>query len=186
MVFVQPSIYGTDNSCLLGSLQHIGLEHGRGVVDFDSRTISQKEIWKLHEQGVRGVRVNLVSVGRNLNSEGLGDLLHAYAKAIKPMKTWQPEAYVHMSLTKDLVNIVPQLGVEFSIAHCGNPKIPAQSQQQVDPYSITGFKNLRTFLDQGSTWVKVSGPYRLSQDPDMKDLEPLVRDMFDNAPDRVC
>jgi len=37
VVLVQPSIYGTDNSCLLHALKAIGPRHARGVVCIDQR-----------------------------------------------------------------------------------------------------------------------------------------------------
>ena len=185
LVFVQPSIYGTDNSCILDCLREITPDHGRGVVEIDPATITQEELRRYHDAGVRGVRVNFVSSGRNPTDDEITAELEAYAKIIRPLKTWQLEVYMPLERMGVLINVVPNLGVKFSTAHCGSPKLPSKSTEPVDPYSLNGFKSLITLLQQGNTWVKISAPYRLTQDPEMKNLEPLIKELLSQAPDRV-
>jgi len=54
VVIVQPSVYGTDNSCTLDALKRLG-ERARGVAVVDTKS-NLPEMQKL---GVRGVRINL-------------------------------------------------------------------------------------------------------------------------------
>lgn len=186
MVFVQPSIYGTDNSCLLDALRQVTPAHGRGVVELDPNTISLSTLHEWHSLGVRGVRVNLVSVGRTLSDDELAAELKSYADVIKPLDTWELEVYVPMHMCDALARIVPDLGVKFAIAHCGNPDLSSRPQPSapLDVYSLPGFPGLISLLEQGSTWVKISAPYRFSKDPDLRDAEPLIKELLRVAPDR--
>src|SRR3954454_1706831 len=84
-VLVQPSIYGTDNSCLLDALRELTPKHGRGVVEIDPAVITQEQLEEWHSIGVRGVRVNLKSIGKMLNQRELQAELSRYADVIRPL-----------------------------------------------------------------------------------------------------
>ncbi|SMO93186.1 amidohydrolase family protein [Paracoccus laeviglucosivorans] len=56
-VLVQPSVYGTDNACLLDGLRSLGAA-ARGVAVIDPLATTDKELADLHAAGVRAVRVN--------------------------------------------------------------------------------------------------------------------------------
>ena len=57
---VQPSVYGSDNTAMLDAMKAAGNRfRGVAVVNED---ISQAELSKLHDAGVRGVRFNIVDV----------------------------------------------------------------------------------------------------------------------------
>src|SRR5438477_10141221 len=57
VVVVQPSVYGTDNACLLDALAQLGAA-GRGVAVIDEGT-PDAALTDMARAGVRGVRVNL-------------------------------------------------------------------------------------------------------------------------------
>jgi predicted TIM-barrel fold metal-dependent hydrolase len=61
VVLVQPSCYGKDNSCLIGALGAFG-DRARGVAVVDPENLDDQLFSDLHDRGVRGVRVNLLSV----------------------------------------------------------------------------------------------------------------------------
>src|SRR5687768_9989244 len=60
-VLVQPSVYGSDNNCLLDALDRAD---GRlmGIVVPDKDTTA-KQLEVMHRRGVRGVRCNLLNPG---------------------------------------------------------------------------------------------------------------------------
>lgn len=60
VVLVQPSVYGTDNSCMLDALARLGAR-ARGVAVIDEKS----DLAQMHALGVRGVRVNMHSTGRH-------------------------------------------------------------------------------------------------------------------------
>ena len=57
-VIIQPSTYGTDNRLQIASRQALGAENFR-VVAVVAEDVSDTELRRLDEQGVRGVRFNL-------------------------------------------------------------------------------------------------------------------------------
>ena len=185
MVFVQPSIYGNDNSCMLEALREVGIRHGRAVVQFDPATIDKDTLQEWHGLGVRGVRVNLVSVGREVGEEELRNELLQYARIIRPLN-WVLEIYMPMKLAVVLEKIVPDLGIKVCIDHFGHPSLPNPYDpvKALDPYALLGFDSLIRLL-KGDTWIKMSGQYRISKDPEMRDLDPIARELLKEAPNRV-
>lgn len=185
MVFVQPSIYGNDNSCMLDALRELTSRHGRAVVGLDPHTIDQSTLQQWHVLGVRGARVNLVSVGREVTESELRSELQAYARILKPLG-WVLQLYIPLRLATPLETIVPDLGVKVCIDHFGWPTLPDRydpSQARL-PYEMPGFESLVSLL-QKQTWVKLSAPYRLSKDPDMRDMDPIGQELIKEATDRV-
>lgn len=178
VVLVQPSIYGTDNSCLLDALRVLGPRHGRAVVAFDCEAIDTITLTKWHQWGVRGVRVNTQSIGKHLDGEELAATLRRYADIIRPYN-WVLQLYVPLATAILLEDIVPQLGVRVCLDHFGSPDFLGVSYtDDPDPYSLVGFRSLVKLLRQGSTYVKLSAPYRISQDNAWRDLEPVARELL--------
>jgi hypothetical protein len=60
-VVVTPSTYGTDNSCTLDAMAKLGAT-ARGVAVVDA-SVSDAELKRLNELGIRGIRFNLVQSG---------------------------------------------------------------------------------------------------------------------------
>jgi predicted TIM-barrel fold metal-dependent hydrolase len=56
-VFVQPSAYGRDNSCMLDAMREIGIARCRGVVDVDEDA-PDALLAEMNKLGVRAVRIN--------------------------------------------------------------------------------------------------------------------------------
>jgi predicted TIM-barrel fold metal-dependent hydrolase len=179
LVFVQPSIYGNDNSCLLEAMESLGPQHARGVVAFDPATISKDELHRWHHIGVRGVRVNLMSTGKTPSSKELSDLLWAYAEVIRPLD-WVLQLYLDMENLPSLEDTIPNLGVKVCLDHFASPWIPPNSKSRapIDPYDLEGFDSLMSLLRQGNTYVKFSAAYRLSPDPNSKDVEAIAREIL--------
>src|SRR5271169_3030223 len=53
-VFVQPSAYGFDNSCMLDSMRQIDPAMRRGIIDLDENKAGDKELADLNATGIRG------------------------------------------------------------------------------------------------------------------------------------
>ncbi|KAA8651460.1 hypothetical protein EYZ11_011094 [Aspergillus tanneri] len=186
-VLVQPSIYGTDNSCLLEALRQVGSSHGRGVVVIDPATIEADTLTEWHSLGVRGVRVNLKSVGKVLSEQELTETLMQHAEVVRPLD-WIIQVYISLDMVPMLERIAPQLGVKVCIDHFGAPNLLSLTQtgeKSFDPYSLRGFSSLISLLRGGDTYVKISAPYRFTNDKEMRDLETIIREFLREAPDRV-
>lgn len=189
IILVQPSIYGTDNSCLLEALRHVGPSRGRAVVVIDPATIDSQTLADWHSMGVRGVRVNLKSVDTVLDERDLAEVLLQHAQVIRSLG-WVIQVYVSLDMVPMLEKIVPQLGVKLCIDHFGSPDLtradsPLQGASPFDPYSLAGFSSLISLLQAGETYVKISAPYRLSKDGQYRDLEVMAREFLRVAPERV-
>lgn len=188
IVLVQPSIYGTDNSCLLDALRSLGPRRGRGVVGIDPETIDLATLQQWHELGVRGVRLNLKSNDTAVTEEGLRDELKRYADVIRPLN-WVLELFIGMSDIPILERVVStcNLDVHMCIAHFGAPKLPPMSKRTcpVDPYQLAGFQSLVNMLRRGDTWIKFSAAYRFDEDPEMRGIEALAIELLRIAGDRL-
>ncbi len=178
IVLVQPSIYGFDNSCMLDALRQLGPQRARAVVSFDPEITPQSTLQEWNKIGVRGVRVNLQSVGKSVDAIELKEMLQQYADVIRPFG-WVLQMYVPLDTATALETIIPRLGVKVCLDHFGCPTLDRNSAYSSrDPYLIPGFKSLVKLLQQGSTYVKMSAPYRLTDDKSQQDLEPLARELL--------
>lgn len=188
LVFVQPSIYGTDNSCLISALTKLGPSRGRGVVVVDPATVQQKTLDEWHALGVRGLRVNLQSVGKVMEQSELEETLLRHAEVAHP-RNWIIEVYLPLKMVPMLESVAPRLGVTLCIDHFGSPALScvswANSDGSFDPYTLPGFTSLISLLRAGKTYIKVSAPYRLTKDRQMRDLKAMAREFLAAAPDRV-
>lgn len=189
IVLVQPSIYGTDNSCLLEALKNLGPSRGRGVVVIDPATITPPELAEWHALGVRGVRVNLKSVGKVMSEQELETTLLRHAEVVRPLG-WMVQLWVPLHMLPMLERIVPRLGVKVCIDHFGGPDLSSITWENgnspsLDPYSLPGFSSLVSLLRAGKTYVKISAPYRLSKDKEMRDIEAIAVELLRVAPRRV-
>ena len=189
IVIVQPSCYGTDNSCVIDALRELGPTRGRGVVVFDPDEITESTLREWHQCGVRGVRVNLQSVDKKLDNAELSKLLERYAALIGPLG-WVIQFYVPLHVISELEGIVSTLKVRVCFDHFGQPSVPqdldGNSEQSSGarpsweaPYSIPGFASLVRLLERGNTYVKLSAPYRISKMlPHFPDLDPVAQELL--------
>jgi predicted TIM-barrel fold metal-dependent hydrolase len=187
-VFIQPSPYGTDNSLLVAALETLNSEPpalARGIVVIDPKSPpSTSTLQEWHALGVRGVRINLVSVGRKLSPAELEAELMAYADIIRPLgKGWVLQLYISLDSISALEEIVPKLGDEVRVVidHLGSPTLPTSSSTAaaVDPATVPGFDSLVRLLEAGNTYVKISGTYRLTRNTvdinDPSDTDRIVK-----------
>ncbi|KAJ6191280.1 hypothetical protein N7519_001301 [Penicillium mononematosum] len=167
LVFVQPSVYGTDNSCLLDALRRLGPSRGRGVVVVDPATVKPETLSEWHTLGVRGLRINLQSVGKVMDKFELEETLLQHAELARP-RNWVIEIYLPSiwSRCPDLTSWEDH-GATFN------------------PYNLQGFSSLISLLRAGRTYVKMSAPYRLSKDDQMRDLQAMAREFLSVAPNKV-
>jgi predicted TIM-barrel fold metal-dependent hydrolase len=187
VVLVQPSIYAFDNTCLLAALKKIGPSRGRGVVVIDPGSIQPEMLAQWHALGVRGVRVNLKSVNRMMTEDELVKTLRQHADVIRPLG-WAIQVYASLDMMPALERCVSQLGVKVCIDHFGSPdlsSVKADEDGSFDPYTLPGFSSLVALLRAGQTYVKLSAPYRLSRDPQMRDIRVLTQELLQVARTRV-
>jgi predicted TIM-barrel fold metal-dependent hydrolase len=179
-VFVQPSAYGRDNCCMLDAMREVGTRKCRGIVDIDENA-SDSELSRLHEAGVRGVRINAPPV--KVHEAGFAAKLLPRIGRLSARCAeigWQLDFLTPGWLTAELMPTLQRLDLDFTIAHFG--LFPAK-----DGVSQPGFQQLLALLRQGERrcWIKLTGIYRMSVAPGFIDVEPMARALIEAAPDRI-
>jgi predicted TIM-barrel fold metal-dependent hydrolase len=140
-VMVQPSTYGTDNTCVLDVLKQMG-ENARAVCVVNSK-VTDAELKKLNAAGVRGVRVQF-GLGNPVSAEEVIPL----AKRIAAMG-WHIQCNMPPEQLVQMESLLLSLPVPVIIDHLGRA-VDAKGPQ---------FVTVRKLLDSGHGWVKVSGAY---------------------------
>jgi predicted TIM-barrel fold metal-dependent hydrolase len=166
-VLVQPSFYGTDNSCLLDALAELG-KSARGVAVV-APNVSDNVLRDMDAKGVRGVRINLESAG-NRDPKAAGAMLAAYAKKVAPLN-WHIQIFTVSSVIGQLVSQLADTPVPVVIDHYGMP-VAAEG------YNTKGFAALVDLAHAHKVYVKLSAPYRVSKARDYADVKNLAQTLI--------
>lgn len=171
MVIVTPSTYGTDNRILLNGLAASN-GNARGIAVLDM-SVTDDELQRLHQAGVRGIRFNLRYGGASL------DDLDALAARVQALN-WHVQVVSSGDKLVELESRLKNLPTSLVIDHMGH--VP-----QPDGVNSTTFAAIRRLLDGGKTWVKLSGPYIGSHSgaPDYADIAPVARELVKINPERL-
>jgi predicted TIM-barrel fold metal-dependent hydrolase len=170
-VLVQPSVYRTDNRCMLDAMRS-GKFSFRGVAVIGEET-TDAELKDMHAAGVRGVRLNLASKGTGTSV----DAAMKVAQRIAPLG-WHVQFFLNIGAVPEIEQLVPRLPVDVVIDHFAL----APADQGV---AGAGFQALLRMAKHPRCWFKLIGPYRISQDvPKFANVAPLARALFAAAPDR--
>jgi 2-pyrone-4,6-dicarboxylate lactonase len=173
-VIVQPSFYGTDNSCLLDTLDLIG-DTARGVVMIDS-DITESTLEDFHRRGVRAVRLDLFRRARLPLAEILSYILETEAR-VKPFG-WHLQFYAPGYIVRDLVGFLKTLRIDFVIDHMGY-------MLEEDGLKSNDFAELLNLLDGGHAYLKLSGAYRIAKKRGYAFVEPVAKAIVERAPERA-
>ena len=178
VVFTQPSVYGVDNSAILKGMNLLNQKvtnKARGVcaIKMDA---SEASLQELHEQGIRGVRLNLDNKG------GMPLEIAEISKLEDKIKGfgWHLE---YLFPGKDIVELEPVLSnasVPVSIGHFAY-------QPATAGVNAEGFKTLLRLVRDGNTWIKISGANRVSETdlPPYDDVLPMARALVEANPNNV-
>jgi predicted TIM-barrel fold metal-dependent hydrolase len=174
-VVVNPSTYGTDNTCTLDALDQLGAR-ARGVAVVDGN-VTDAELHHLATRRVCGLRVNFVTP----QAWGITtpEMLKTLASKAAPLG-WHIQIFVHPEQLVMLTPMLEMLPTPLVIDHMA----------RIDPAegpSAMAFGALRDLLDRGNTWVKLSGVYMRSRvgAPRYDDAHALGRALVRAAPERM-
>ena len=171
VVLVQPSFYGTDNACMLDALAR--LPQARGVAVLAAQT-TEAELQALHERGIRGLRINVATSGR----AALESIRTRMTDAVRLCEAhgWHLQIFARAEEIEALAPLLRALPVDTVIDHFG----------LVAPDANDGaLATLRDLLATGKTWVKISGAYRIAEDPNDPRIGPLARKLCTANPERI-
>jgi predicted TIM-barrel fold metal-dependent hydrolase len=170
-VIVQPSVYGADNRCTRDSVVAAG-GRWRGVAVVEP-SVSERELERLHADGIRGVRVNVLFRG-GVTLDAIEQLAHTIA----PLD-WHLQLLLDC---RDLVELAPrlrQLPVQIVVDHMGHVPTSAGVEHP-------GFQVLLQLVCDGRCWVKLSGAYRLSRGSyPYQDVVPFARALIEADASRM-
>jgi predicted TIM-barrel fold metal-dependent hydrolase len=174
-VLVQPSVYGTDNRCLLDALKTLGPQRARGVAVVDLAQTSVASLAPLHAAGVRGARVNLKVQGETSLAAARAALRGA--ERLAEMPGWSLHLHAELALITTLADELNRLPVPVVLDHHAGARADTDAAQLAP---------LLALLRQGRCYVKLSAAYRASAlGPPHADLQQLTLQLLAAAPDRL-
>lgn len=174
-VIVQASVHGTDNRAVVDAVTR-DPKHLRGVCAV-GEDVTDAELIRLNEAGIRGIRVNIVDRG-GMPFSSL-DAVTLMGERIADMG-WHIEFLVHVHDSPELIGLVRTLSVPAVVGHVGYTK----TESGIDH---PGYKEFLALLGDGNLWVKLTGPYRISarERPPYDDVVPFANAVVAAAPDRI-
>lgn len=146
-VLVHPSIYGTELSSLVETLED-NRDWMRGVAVIDD-SISDAELHRLDRAGVRGVRFNVLFKGGTPLAKA-----RSIAQRIRPLG-WHVQLLIDVSAQSSLYDDWKDFPVPVVVDHMGH----LDARLGV---AHPGFQALLRLLSEDRCWVKLSGAYRMS------------------------
>jgi predicted TIM-barrel fold metal-dependent hydrolase len=177
-VLVQGSAHGQDPSAMLAAIA-LSPETRRGVALL-SHEISEKELAKLHDGGVRAVRFNWIHHLLSNDSRTERQRLSDAARLLKKIAVLAWHAEVHIDVAD--LHLVEELdapdGMPIVVDHMARIDLSA-------PDAGRQVERLLDLLSDNRFWVKLSGADRLTSElDDMKQAVSPMRDIASAAPDR--
>lgn len=171
-VIVQPSTYGTDNSCLLEALAELG-DAARGIAVVDT-SVTDAELKRLDASGIRGIRFNLGRAGATTV-----DMIEPLSKRVADLG-WHIQVHMKGDDIAKHAALFQGLPVTIVFDHLG--RIP-----QPDGTAHPAFKVVADLLEKGKAYTKLSSIYQdtLVGAPTYEDMGTLAKAFLALAPERV-
>ncbi len=173
-IFVNAKPFGTDSSVVLDAIRRMGQDKARGIAVVNN-TITDKELQKLNQEGIRGLRF---SVWNPKNAVISFSDCYPLSERIKDMG-WNVQLHMSSKQLLEYADIIRKLPSRIVIDHMGRLD-PAKGI--ADP----AWEFMKEMIDKGNTWVKLSGPYlnTLTGEP-WEDANRTAVAIAEYAPERV-
>ena len=142
-VVVQPAAYGTDNAVTLDAIARLGNARGIAVVH---PTVTDAELKALAQGGIRGIRFTQFDPRTAVTTF---DMIEPLAKRVNDLG-WHVQIHMRGDQIVDAASLWDRLPCPIVFDHLGRLPQPAGVD---DP----AFAIIQRLIDQGRTWVKVSG-----------------------------
>ena len=171
-VIVTPSTYGTDNRVTLDGMAQVGAT-ARGVAVVDT-SVSEAELKRLNDLGIRGIRFNLVQAGATTV-----EMIEPLSKRINDLG-WHIQIHMKGEQIAGIEDLLLRVPSPIVFDHLGRLAQP-------NALDSPGFKTISKLINKGKTWVKLSGAYQDSKvgPPSYSDTIPVARAYIKAAPQRV-
>jgi predicted TIM-barrel fold metal-dependent hydrolase len=176
VVVVNPSVYGTDNSCTLDAIQQLG-PNARAIAVIDEKTPAAA-LDNMERVGVRGVRINL-ETGGQADPAVARQRFQTGVACINGRKNWHIQVYARLPLIETIADLIKAAPTPVVLDHFGGAKAALGVAQP-------GFESLLQLIRSGKAYVKISGAYRSSTlAPDYPDVVPLAKALISANPQRI-
>jgi len=176
VVIVNPSIYGTDNSCTLDAVKQLG-SSARAIAVIDEKT-PEVAMDEMERAGVRGIRINLETSGQ-ADPIVAGQRFQAGVERVKNRKNWHIQVYARLSVIEAIGDLIKGAPMPVVLDHFGGAKAALGVAQP-------GFETLLKLVRSGTAYVKISGAYRSSTlAQDYPDVAPLAKALIGENPQRI-
>jgi 2-pyrone-4,6-dicarboxylate lactonase len=173
-VFVQSSCHGRDHAALVDLLA-AGNGRYRGVALL-TPAMSEAEVDRLDEAGVRGVRLHFhfPHLGAPMPREDMRKVI-----ALAEPYGWHIAMYLGGHGVVDHYEFITSIEAPVVIDHMARIDVG-------EGLNGKAFSVLRRLLDRGNIWVKLSGADRITKQPyPYADAMPFARALAAHAPERV-
>jgi len=171
-VIVQPSGYGTDNTCTLEAMAKLG-DTARGVAIVDPEA-PDTEIERLTKLGIRGIRYHM------RGGVVLGwDTMPRMAARVAPFG-WHVQLQCESKEIGEHAAILRKLPCDLVIDHMGR-------FEAATPETDKDWRTVMDLLSGGRCWIKLSGPYYGSKSgpPLYEDKARIAKALIKAAPERM-
>jgi len=175
-VVVQPRVHGTDNAVTLAAIHSLGLQHARGIAVVRP-DVTDDELERLHTGGIRGIRFTLYTATHAAVDfsmvEPLAHRVHALG--------WHVQLHWSADQIAEHGPLLTRLPGTVVFDHLA--RLP-----QLDPQAHRAFAVVSRLLENGRTWVKLSGAYlnsTVGAESGYADTDAIARHWVRQAPDRL-
>lgn len=174
VVIVTPRNYGVDNGATVDAIAQFGAR-ARGVAVLHP-TVTDAELKKLHDGGIRGIRFSLGDPALAVVTPAM---IEPLAKRVTDLG-WHVQFNMGGEQIVELADVLRRLPTQMVFDHLATPPLAAGIAHP--SHGI-----VRSLLDQGRAWVKLSGAYINSKigPPTYPEAATIARDFVKAAPERL-
>ncbi|MBM3605830.1 MAG: amidohydrolase [Alphaproteobacteria bacterium] len=171
-VLVQPSVYGTDNACLLDALSRLG-PAGRGVAVIDPTKVSDEALADLEAAGVVGLRVNLVASGGPTDQSLFRRTVQRLVGSSLFLQVYAPLSTI--------------LAQRAELETADRPVVLDHFAGAEDADDAKASQSLSDLVRTAPIWIKLSADYRIGQATSRSETGALdlVASFWQMMPDRL-
>jgi predicted TIM-barrel fold metal-dependent hydrolase len=174
VVIVTPAVYATDNRVTLDAIAQIG-DGARGVAVVHPG-VGDAELAALHDGGIRGIRFTQFDPATATTTI---DMIEPLSRRVAELG-WHVQIHMRGDQVVDAADLWRRLPSPIVFDHMGRPPQPAGVDH-------AAFAIIRQLIDQGRTWVKLSGAYLDTTvgPPTYADVASVAQAFVAAAPERM-
>jgi len=175
VVIVTPRNYVVDNRVTVDAIAQFGIANSRGVAVVHP-TVSEEELKKLNEGGIRGIRF---SIGDPRVAVTTPAMIEPLAKRVANLG-WHIQLNMTGQQIVELADVLRRVPTQMVFDHLANPPLP-------EGVAHPSHGIVRELLDKRKAWVKLSGAYSNTKvgPPSYPEATSIASDFVKAAPERL-